>query len=408
MHRSRAYLALALSVTLVVGLVAPAVSAATTRSEMEAHQKKAAAARKKAAAAEKLAKKLAGEVAALDGEIESFQQQAEALGPRIAEATKRNSTLRLEVADLHAEAARLEVEVEETRAALETQKALLAERVEATYKRGNWFYIDVLLGSQDFRDLIARTELVSRVIESNNAVATELGRTKTALDKTQKKLQRSLDNARLKQREAEAVENRLRDLRRQRSQAAARREAVQQQKAELMADSRKNAARLRALAEEEEAESERIAAELAGSGSGQFAGTMAWPVPASRRITSPFGPRICPFHGKELHAGIDIGRPSAGADWPQSARAIIAAGSGTVISAGYRGGYGNTVIIDHGDGVTTLYAHLASGGIRVSVGEHVSKGDHIGTVGSTGNSTGPHLHFEVRINGVPKNPMAYF
>jgi len=85
----------------------------------------------------------------------------------------------------------------------------------------------------------------------------------------------------------------------------------------------------------------------------------------------------------------------------------VAAGSGKVLSAGYRGGYGNTIILDHGNGVTTLYAHQRSGGIRVSSGEEVKKGERIGTVGSTGNSTGPHLHFEVRVNGTPKNPGGY-
>lgn len=407
MHRSRAFISVALSLTLSLGLAMPSTVSAVTRAELEAHRRKADEARKRAAEADALAKKLAGEVASLDSEIEAIQKQADALDPQIARATKRTSALKLEVARLRAEAAQLEAEIEQTQAELEGQRALLADRVESTYKRGNWYYIDILLGSQDIADLITRTELVTRVLESNSDAAADLGRTKDALSKAEVRLDRSVQNATLKQREAQAVENELRGLQRQRTAAANQREAMQQQKAGLMADSKKNAARLRALAEQEEAESDRIAAELAGGGSGRFAGSMAWPVPASRRITSPFGPRICPFHGKEIHPGIDIGRPQSGGDWPESQRAIVAAGRGTVISAGYRGGYGNTVIVDHGNGVTTLYAHQASGGIRVSVGQRVSKGDRIGTVGSTGNSTGPHLHFEVRVNGTPKNPMGY-
>ena len=126
---------------------------------------------------------------------------------------------------------------------------------------------------------------------------------------------------------------------------------------------------------------------------------MAWPVPASHRITSPYGWRICPFHGRELHPAIDIGAPQGSS--------IVAAGSGTVIYAGYRGSYGNTIMIDHGNGVVTLYAHQASGGFRVGRVRSVSQGQRIGTVGSTGNSTGPHLHFEVRVNGAAKNPMGW-
>jgi murein DD-endopeptidase MepM/ murein hydrolase activator NlpD len=122
-------------------------------------------------------------------------------------------------------------------------------------------------------------------------------------------------------------------------------------------------------------------------------------VPSSYRVTSPFGPRICPFHGRELHPGIDIGAPSGSP--------IVAAGAGRVTYAGGRGSYGNVVMIDHGNGVVTLYAHQRTGGIKVGVGQSVDKGQRIGTVGSTGNSTGPHLHWEVRVNGAAKNPMSY-
>ena len=405
MHRSRALLMFSLIVCLALGFAAPAYGA--TQAELDAHREKAADARKRASEAEDLAKKLADEVAALDEKIEASQKQADALGPDIAKATKRTSTLRREVAGLKAEAAAAQAEIDRTQIELDTQRELLAARVESTYKQGSWFYIDLLLGSQDFSDLITRTELVSRVIESNNNVAAGLGRTKDSLEKSKAKLERSLQTASLKKKEAEAAEKQLRSLQNQRQAAADRTEAIQRDKAGLMADSKKNAARLRALAEQEEAESDRIASELSGSGSGKFSGSMTWPVPASHRVTSPYGWRICPFHGRELHPGIDIGRPVAGGDWPESQRSIVAAASGKVISAGYRGGYGNTVILDHGNGVTTLYAHQASGGIRVSVGQKVSAGERIGTVGSTGNSTGPHLHFEVRVNGTPKNPMTY-
>jgi murein DD-endopeptidase MepM/ murein hydrolase activator NlpD len=388
-----------------VSFVTPAYGA--TRSELEAHQKKAADARKRAAAADSLAKKLADEVADLDKRIDDLKKQADALAPDIAKATKRSAALQREVAQLKAEAAAAQAEIERTQLELDTQKALLAARVESSYKQGSWFYLDVLLGSSDFRELITRTELVTRVIESNNNVAADLGRTKESLDKSKAKLDRSLQTASLKKKEAEAVESQLRGLRAQRQSAANSSAAVQKQKADLMASSRKNAARLRALAEEEEAESRRLAAELAGSGSGRFAGTMSWPVPGYTRVTSPFGWRTHPIFGdRRFHTGIDIGRKADGTSI--NGAKIVAAGSGTVISAGYRGGYGNTVIVDHGDGVTTLYAHIKSGGINVSSGQSVARGQHIAAVGSTGNSTAPHLHFEVRVNGTPKNPMAYF
>lgn len=397
MQRSRALLAMLLVACLVFGSSSSAF--AVGRADIEKHKDAAAEARKKAAAAEKTAATLADEVADLDKKIEALQGQADALTPKIDRASKRTDQLKAEVRGLKADCEATQAEIDTTQAEFDKQRELLAERVETTYKQGSWFYLDVLLGSADFNDLIARTTLVNRVIESNNSIASGLSEMKDSLVQAKVKLERSLDEVKLKEREAAAVESDLKSMRRSRVNKAREQASVQSQKSTLMVDNQQNAKRLRALAEAEEAESERIAAMLAGGGSGEFYGSMAWPVPASYRITSKFGFRICPFHGRELHPGIDVGAPSGSA--------LVAAASGRVIYAGYRGGYGNTVILDHGNGVTTLYAHQRSGGIRVSSGESVKKGERIGTVGSTGNSTGPHLHFEVRVNGTPKNPMSY-
>ncbi|MBE0475592.1 MAG: M23 family metallopeptidase [Coriobacteriia bacterium] len=183
---------------------------------------------------------------------------------------------------------------------------------------------------------------------------------------------------------------------------------VQSAKLELVKENKANAERLRKIAAEEEAESARIEAELrkrSSAGSGVYNGVMAWPVPGFYRVSSPYGYRIHPIFGtRKLHTGIDVGRDGGRSI---DGAAIVASGDGEVIYAGYRGGYGNTVMVDHGNGVVTLYAHQRSGGIRVGVGQRVSKGDTIGTVGSTGYSTGPHLHFEVRVNGAPVDPMPY-
>jgi murein DD-endopeptidase MepM/ murein hydrolase activator NlpD len=380
-----------------MGIAAPA--AALSRADIEKHENAAETARKKAAAAEKTASRLANEVEVLDRRIEQLQGEADALTPRIQRAAKRTDQLHSEARRLKYECESTQAEIDQTQAQYDTQRALLSERVQSSYKQGSWFFIDMLLGSQDFDDLIARTTLVNRVIESNNNIAADLEATGRSLDAAKVKLERSLEAVTLKEREAANVEGELRALRASHAGKAREQSAIQSQKSRLVADNRKNAKRLRALAEAEEAESDRIAAMLSGGGSGRFSGSMAWPVPSSSRITSDFGPRICPFHGRELHPGIDIGAPSGSA--------IVAAGKGEVLYAGYRGGYGNTIILDHGNGVTTLYAHQRAGGIRVSTGERVAKSQRIGTVGSTGYSTGPHLHFEVRVNGTPKNPMSY-
>lgn len=397
MHRIRKVLALTLTCAFLLGLSAPAF--AVTSKDLEAHRDAAAEARKKAADADKRAAALTSEIDQLEAEIEQLAKLAASLAPKIELAAKKTSRLEKEIAKLRAECASTQADIEQTQAEYERQQELLAERVVSSYKQGGYFYLEMLFSADDMTDLIARTELVSRVIDSNNKAAASLGYTKSKLESTKEKLDRDLDKVKLKAKEAKAVENQLKDLRAQRRSAANASAAAQDQKETLLADTKANAKRLRALAEAEEAESDRIAAMLSGSGSGEFSGSMAWPVPASRRITSNFGWRICPFHGKEMHPGIDVGASSGSS--------IVAAADGKVIYAGYRGGYGNTIIIDHGNGVTSLYAHQQAGGLKVSSGETVTKGQRIGTVGSTGYSTGPHLHFEVRVNGTPKNPLSY-
>ncbi len=151
--------------------------------------------------------------------------------------------------------------------------------------------------------------------------------------------------------------------------------------------------------DELEKESQKLKEELRKSQStGPMKGNGKFKYPVNASITSYFGPRIHPIYGtSRMHTGLDLG---AGCSTP-----IRAAGPGTVIKASYYGGYGNAVIIDHGGGFATLYGHQSK--IAVSVGDELAQGDVLGYVGSTGASTGCHLHFEVRINGDPVNPLAY-
>lgn len=136
-----------------------------------------------------------------------------------------------------------------------------------------------------------------------------------------------------------------------------------------------------------------------GSGSATSLSNLQWPVPSCTLITSRFGYRVAPTTGASTyHGGLDIGA-GMGAS-------IVAAGAGDVIYAGANGGYGNCVMIDHGNGVVTVYAHMSS--IGVSYGQYVTAGQYVGAVGSTGVSTGPHCHFEIRINGAQTDPAAYF
>jgi len=393
--------------TLIATLTLAPLAFAATEAELRDHEQAAEDARKAAEAEEAKADQLAGEIRSLDSRIDAIEADIAALADDIEAATARTERLTTEVTQLRGEISAKENEIADTQAELEHQQGLLAGRMQESYKNGDLFYLEMLFSAKSIEDLIARTTLVQRVIRNDHEIAQDLKATQQALEMAKAELDRMLETVNTKRQEAEAEENRLRTLRSQHASKLAEQQGVQDSKAALMAESKENAEQLRQLAELEEAESARIAEELYGTGSGYYSGVMAWPVPGFYRVSSPFGYRIHPILGtRKLHTGIDIGR---NLDPPKSidGAAIVAAESGKVIYAAYRSGYGNTVMVDHGNGIVTLYAHQQTGGIKVSVGQNVDKGQRIGTVGSTGLSTGPHLHFEVRVNGTCVDPMEY-
>ncbi|MBK5211423.1 MAG: peptidoglycan DD-metalloendopeptidase family protein [Coriobacteriia bacterium] len=360
---------------------------------------KAAAARMQAAAKDNEAAALKKEVAQLDAEAENYAKQAAGYDSAIAKASRNAGRLTAELSALKTQKVELTSQIASTTAEYRTQQKQLSSRVVQSYKQGSDYFLDLLFGSSDMGDFITRAEFANRILTSNSETAAGLALSKRKLDNNKIQLDKIVESAQNKTDEAVRTATDLKQLKASRQNSALGAQQAQDQKTTLMQNAQGDATKLRALAEEEEATAARLASQLKGNGSGVFHGSMTWPIPASHRVTSNFGPRICPYHGRELHTGVDIGAPSGST--------ILAAASGTVISAGYRGGYGNTVIIDHGNGVTTLYAHQRSGGIKVSVGQKVRAGQRIGTVGSTGNSTGPHCHWEVRVNGTPKNPLSY-
>lgn len=403
MHRRRAYIALTLSVLLLFSSLGTA--AATTRADIDATRERAQEAREAAAAAEARAEELRGEAQALDETIGELQSQVSELDPQIAEASDRTASLRAEVEQLRADINTKESEIAAAEAEYDYEQGLLNERMLASYKQGGYLvYLDLLFEARDISDLIARTTLVQRIISANNDAAVALIHTREQLEAKRAELDRMLSAASSKRAEAEAVESNLRGLRSQRQSALNAQQEAQAEKTALMEASEADAERWKAQAEEEEAAARRMESQLrasASSGSGQYSGgVMAWPVPGGH-LTSGYGPRTHPIFGStRFHHGIDISRGNG---------TIVAAGDGVVNTAsyGWNGGYGNMIVIDHGDGVTTLYAHILDGSFQVSSGQQVSQGQAIASVGSTGYSTGPHLHFEVRINGSSTDPMAY-
>ena len=266
------------------------------------------------------------------------------------------------------------------------KRQALGKRVRDIYIHGQISYLDVLFGAKDFNDLMTRMDFLKRIIRRDYNLVTEVAAVKDQLELAQAELEK--DRETQAEQESRAHKARL-DMEEKvgRQQALIERlktdkALIDQQYEELMAASRQVGAMIR----------ERGDGGVQASG----AGAMIWPI--SGPVTSEFGWRVHPITGSQrFHSGVDIG-----GDYGQS---VHAAQSGTVEYAGWISGYGNAVIINHGGGITTLYGHNQS--LAVSEGQSVSQGQTIAYCGSTGNSTGPHCHFEVRRNGEPVSPYSY-
>lgn len=373
--RRRHALRILLSLVLVSALASPHAALAATSGELAAHQAAAAEARRKSAEEQKKADALVAETQRLEVEIGT--------------ARERRVRLQAEIEALRASIAQKQNEIATVKGVYEERIAALSARVDAAYRAGDWVYIDWLLTSSDISDLLERTSFVQRLIREDETIAEELESTRTQLEQAEQDLNRSLEAVSAKRAEAAAEES--------------RQQSAQNTKQALLAETQQNIARLKAIAAAEDRESARIASLLKGSGwsrgSGKYAGRLTWPAPGYLNVGSKFGMRYHPIlHYNRMHSGIDVSAPSG-------AR-LVAVGSGRVQSAGSQGGYGNCVMIDHGNGLVSVYAHMSK--ISCRVGQGVASDDTIGAVGSTGLSTGPHLHFEIRVNGNAVNPLDYY
>jgi murein DD-endopeptidase MepM/ murein hydrolase activator NlpD len=266
------------------------------------------------------------------------------------------------------------------------QKELLKKRVRVMYENGNVGYLSVILDSTSFSDFISRLDFLKKIVNFDMNL---LGKMKSHRDSVADK--------------RNELESELKEKERLKNQIGEKKEKVEvakQDREKTLNDLTKDLKELerqedKFLAQSKEFEKKIIALQ---SSNKYIGGKIGWPAPGHTRITSPYGYRTHPIlKKKKLHTGIDIAVPSG--------TSIIAANSGKVIFSGYNGGYGNTVIIDHGGKISTLYAHNSK--LLVKVGDEVEKGKVITKSGSTGLSTGPHLHFEVRENGKHVDPMKY-
>ncbi len=350
----------------------------------------------------------------LQDKLSSLEDEKAAVKERIAELTKQASDVEAtraalqseidltkeEIATVEAYIERLQdqidvktTELAAAEEALEQKEEEFALTVRTTYEQGDTSYLEVLLNSTSFADLLSRMEIITAIMDDNKKIVAEYTAAKEDIE--QKK--QELEDTQASQKEyQENLGYKVDELAASEAEQAALAESIQAYKAESEAEYDRIASEMQDVSNQIAA----LSAQAAANGSVPMGdGTLIWPTPSCTTNSSAYGWRIHPIYGtRKFHAGEDI--PAGyGAE-------ILAAASGTVITAGWVSGYGNYTVIDHGGGMMTAYGHQSS--IAVSVGQTVTQGQVIGYVGSTGNSTGPHLHFEVYINGSTVDPYRFF
>ncbi len=306
----------------------------------------------------------------------------------------------------------------EVTAELNEKHGVLEKRVRDIYINGQISYLDVLFGAQDFGDFLTRMDLLKRVMIRDSELVASVLAYQTEIKKVGEQLEADKKiQEELAAKAQAAMEVKLEKVAKQQALIDLMqndKDVYDRQYDEMMASSAEvgrlihaKEEEMRRAAEEARRQAEMEARRQSGNvevigddGGGyvmqSFGGGMIWPI--SGPITSEFGWRTHPIFGSaRFHSGIDIG-----GDYGMP---IHAAASGVVIDAGWIGGYGNTIMIEHGSGIVTLYGHNES--LAVGVGQQVNQGDVIAYCGSTGNSTGPHCHFEVRVGGEPVSPWDY-
>ena len=332
---------------------------------------------------------LDAKVNALDRQVSSAERELAIASATLEEITAElvRSQAELEVTRMHLDAARREMHAQAINAYMGQPAARVSH---LAYGLGDQRKVAAAKGYLDAL-LLTQAEVVDRYRDA-----------KSDLEAQEAAIEERRDSAKSQQ---DLIADKVEVVEHARSvQAEARNEVlVEERKAEaLVNEVRSRKAEFQSQIAALQAESSSITAFLRSVQAGQGTlvsgkGLFMSPIPGAR-ITSGFGPRVHPIYGdSRMHTGIDFGAAMG--------TAIRAAGAGTVVSAGPRGGYGNVIILDHGNSLATLYAHQSA--LLVGVGARVAKGQVIGRVGSTGFSTGPHLHFEVRRNGVPVDPLAY-
>jgi murein DD-endopeptidase MepM/ murein hydrolase activator NlpD len=333
--------------------------------------------------------------------VNGLQDQLDQTNAAIGQVNARISDINYQTGSTERRLDWNSVQLRAAEASLQLHDQALKKRLVDIYENGELSYAQVLLSAQSFSGFVERWEDLRLLIRSNQDALRDRRAAEQKVANIQRDLQRTQIELSQEHQQQQEAQNQLGTLADERRNLVAvadqQRRHVATQVAEMEDLSASEEANLEALIRQRQAEiaAQHKASGVAGNVPSGGPGRFAWPV--SGTITSPFGWRSSPFGGSpEFHQGLDIAAPTG--------TTVKASAGGTIIMAQWYGGYGNYILIDNGGNYSTGYGHLSA--IYVAVGQSVQAGQAIGAVGSTGASTGPHLHFEIRVNGKPVDPAA--
>jgi murein DD-endopeptidase MepM/ murein hydrolase activator NlpD len=326
-----------------------------------------------------------------EAEKKTYIGQLNKLESDMAEVQEDLDSLAKQLKDAENQVAITSQELAQKEEELNQRMSVFSQRVKEVYINGQVSYLEVAFQATSVSDFLSRFDLLEELVEQDVEMLAELEAEINEVEEKKATLEKQRNRIAEIKKSTEKKEKLLAAKQEEKKQWI---EQVEQDKKEV----EKALDELERLSAQIAAQIKKIQEERARNSQNKFNGVFSWPTPGYTMITSEFGYRIHPIlKTNRMHTGIDIGAP-AGTE-------IKAVANGTVIFAGWLGAYGNATVIDHGSGISSMYAHQSS--ILVKENQDVKKGDVIGKVGSTGWSTGAHLHFEVRKNGDPINPWNY-
>ena len=339
--------------------------------------------------------------------IGTVSEQLRQIEEQLRQATAELGTIKEQRVAVENDITLNERQLAEAQKRLEGRESVFYKRVRDIYINGRLSYLDVVIGSKDFSDFANRLEVLKRIIDSDITLINEIKKERADIEAHKQKLE--ADRAKLVELEKAALAKQAEIEQKKAERNVVLQKAQNDRATAMQAIEELNASSAQVSAMLKERQAARAAAAAAAAAAAQSSGgqgasdnwvqgtgQLGWPV--SGEITSPYGYRVHPIWGTTIyHSGIDIG--------VDEGTPVHAADGGVVVWSGWMGGYGYAVVIDHGNGLSTLYGHNSE--LAVDEGQSVAKGQVISYAGSTGNSTGPHVHFEVRVNGDPVDPMGY-